>query len=97
MLCYSTGFGRTGVFLTLSIVLEQMRYEAVVDMFQTVKMLRTQRPAMVQTEVVITRGVVVVVMVMLTLVMVAAVVVVVMVVVFLVVVVIFVIRSVHSL
>ena len=28
-----------------------MRYEGVVDMFQTVKMLRTQRPAMVQTEV----------------------------------------------
>ena len=43
--------GRTGVFITLSIVLERMRYEGVVDMFQTVKMLRTQRPAMVQTEV----------------------------------------------
>lgn len=28
-----------------------MRYEGVVDIFQTVKMLRTQRPAMVQTEV----------------------------------------------
>lgn len=43
--------GRTGVFITLSIVLERMRYEGVVDIFQTVKMLRTQRPAMVQTEV----------------------------------------------
>lgn len=43
--------GRTGVFITLSIVLERMRYEGVVDMFQTVKTLRTQRPAMVQTEV----------------------------------------------
>lgn len=32
-------------------MLERMRYEGVVDIFQTVKMLRTQRPAMVQTEV----------------------------------------------
>uniref|UniRef100_A0A7N8WQA8 Receptor-type tyrosine-protein phosphatase F n=1 Tax=Mastacembelus armatus TaxID=205130 RepID=A0A7N8WQA8_9TELE len=46
----SAGVGRTGVFITLSIVLERMRYEGVVDLFQTVKMLRTQRLAMVQTE-----------------------------------------------
>ncbi|XP_041419908.1 receptor-type tyrosine-protein phosphatase S isoform X23 [Xenopus laevis] len=46
----SAGVGRTGVFITLSIVLERMRYEGVVDIFQTDKMLRTQRPAMVQTE-----------------------------------------------
>ena len=50
VLC-SAGVGRTGVFVTLSIVLERMRYEGVVDMFQTVKILRTQRPAMVQSEV----------------------------------------------
>lgn len=50
-LFYSAGVGRTGVFITLSIVLERMRYEGVVDIFQTVKTLRTQRPAMVQTEV----------------------------------------------
>lgn len=49
--CCSAGVGRTGVFITLSIVLERMRYEGAVDIFQTVKMLRTQRPAMVQTEV----------------------------------------------
>lgn len=49
--CRSAGVGRTGVFITLSIVLERMRYEGAVDIFQTVKMLRTQRPAMVQTEV----------------------------------------------
>lgn len=47
----SAGVGRTGVFITLSIILERMRYEGVVDLFQTVKTLRTQRPAMVQTEV----------------------------------------------
>lgn len=50
-LLLSAGVGRTGVFITLSIVLERMRYEGVVDLFQTVKTLRTQRPAMVQTEV----------------------------------------------
>ncbi|CAH8437384.1 unnamed protein product [Dicrocoelium dendriticum] len=46
----STGTGRTGVFLALSIVLERMRYEGVVDMFQTVRMLRTQRPGLIDTE-----------------------------------------------
>ncbi|KAF4522863.1 hypothetical protein B566_EDAN008183 [Ephemera danica] len=40
----------TGVFIALSIVLERMQYEGVVDVFQTVRVLRTQRPAMVQTE-----------------------------------------------
>jgi len=50
-MCYSAGVGRTGVFVTLSIVLERMRYEGVVDMFQTVKILRAQRPSMVQNEV----------------------------------------------
>ena len=47
----SAGVGRTGVFIALSITLERMRFEGVVDLFQTVKTLRTQRPAMVQTEV----------------------------------------------
>ena len=46
----SAGVGRTGVFITLSVVLERMRYEGMIDVFNTVKMLRTQRPAMVQTE-----------------------------------------------
>ncbi|XP_019740009.1 protein tyrosine phosphatase receptor type Fa [Hippocampus comes] len=46
----SAGVGRSGVFITLSIVLERMRYEGAVDVFHTVKTLRTQRPAMVQTE-----------------------------------------------
>jgi len=45
------GVGRTGVFIALSIVLERMKCEGVVDMYQTVKLLRTQRPGMVQTEV----------------------------------------------
>ena len=31
-------------------MLERLQYEGVVDVFQTVRSLRTQRPAMVQTE-----------------------------------------------
>lgn len=49
---YSGGVGRTGVFIALSIVLERMQYEGVIDLLQTVRILRTQRPAMVQTEVI---------------------------------------------
>lgn len=47
----SAGVGRSGVFITLSIVLERMQYEGVLDVFQSVRILRSQRPAMVQTEV----------------------------------------------
>ncbi|XP_054161906.1 tyrosine-protein phosphatase Lar-like isoform X2 [Oppia nitens] len=46
----SAGVGRTGVFITLSIVLERLQNEGVCDLFQTVRTLRTQRPGMVQTE-----------------------------------------------
>ncbi|KAL4709306.1 hypothetical protein ACJJTC_013366 [Scirpophaga incertulas] len=46
----SAGVGRTGVFITLSTVLERMQYEGVLDVFQTVRTLRTQRPAMVQAQ-----------------------------------------------
>ncbi|GIX90947.1 tyrosine-protein phosphatase Lar [Caerostris darwini] len=46
----SAGVGRTGVFITLSVVLERMQYEGVVDIFQSIRILRTQRPGMVQTE-----------------------------------------------
>jgi netrin-G3 ligand len=35
----SAGVGRTGVFITLSVVLERMRYEGMIDVFNTVKML----------------------------------------------------------
>ncbi|OON23010.1 Protein-tyrosine phosphatase, partial [Opisthorchis viverrini] len=46
----SSGTGRTGVFITLCNVLERLRQESVVDMYQTVKLLRQQRVGMVQTE-----------------------------------------------
>ena len=46
---FSSGVGRTGVFITLDIILERLAVEGLVDLFQTVKMLRIQRSAMVQT------------------------------------------------
>ncbi|XP_025017927.1 tyrosine-protein phosphatase Lar isoform X2 [Tetranychus urticae] len=46
----SAGVGRTGVFVSLSIVLDRIQNEGVIDLFQTVRTLRTQRPGMVQTE-----------------------------------------------
>lgn len=45
-----TGAGRTGVFVALSYLLERMRTEGVVNLFETAKILRTQRPFMIQTE-----------------------------------------------
>ncbi|KAF8561096.1 hypothetical protein P879_01683 [Paragonimus westermani] len=46
----SSGAGRTGVFIALCNVLERLRQESVVDMYQTVKLLRQQRVWLVQTE-----------------------------------------------
>ena len=45
----SCGSGRTGVFILLSIVLDRLRSEGVVDILQTVRLLRTQRPGMIQS------------------------------------------------
>lgn len=45
----SNGVGRTGVFIALHIVLERLVVEGLVDIFQTVKNLRIQRSAMVQS------------------------------------------------
>ena len=46
---YSNGVGRTGVFIALHIILDRLVVEGLVDVFQTVKNLRIQRPAMVQS------------------------------------------------
>ena len=48
---HSAGVGRTGVFCATCILIERLKAEAVVDVFQTVKQLREKRPAMVQTKV----------------------------------------------
>uniref|UniRef100_A0A671MUZ4 protein-tyrosine-phosphatase n=1 Tax=Sinocyclocheilus anshuiensis TaxID=1608454 RepID=A0A671MUZ4_9TELE len=47
----SAGAGRTGTFIALSNILERVKAEGLLDVFQTVKSLRTRRPHMVQTVV----------------------------------------------
>lgn len=49
--CFSAGAGRTGTFIALSNILERVKAEGLLDVFQTVKSLRMQRPHMVQTVV----------------------------------------------
>ncbi|KAG9509735.1 Tyrosine-protein phosphatase Lar, partial [Fragariocoptes setiger] len=46
----SAGVGRTGVFIALSILLEQLQNEGIADLFSTVRTLRMQRPGMLQTD-----------------------------------------------
>ena len=46
---YSAGVGRTGTFITLDIVLRQIKAEKVVDIHNTINKLRYQRPQMVQS------------------------------------------------
>jgi len=47
----SDGSGRTGTFCAINIALERVKLDGTIDMFQTVRRLRTQRPLMVQTAV----------------------------------------------
>ena len=51
VLHFSAGAGRTGTFIALSNILERVKAEGLLDVFQTVKSLRMQRPHMVQTVV----------------------------------------------
>ena len=48
---YSDGMGRTGVFITAMSEIERVKIEGEVDIFQTVKSMRVQRPNMVSTVV----------------------------------------------
>ncbi|XP_063687946.1 receptor-type tyrosine-protein phosphatase F-like isoform X2 [Bolinopsis microptera] len=45
----SAGGGRTGVFIAISTAIERYQQEKLIDIFDLVKNLRNQRPAMVQT------------------------------------------------
>ena len=47
----SAGVGRTGTFVTLDMMLQQMRAEGTLSVCQCVRQLRTQRMKMVQTAV----------------------------------------------
>ena len=48
----SGGCGRTGTYIAVSILIERLKTEGVVDAFHTVRNLRLQRPGMVQSEVI---------------------------------------------
>ena len=48
---FSGGCGRTGTYIAVSILIERLKTEGVVDVFHTVRNLRLQRPGMVQSEV----------------------------------------------
>ena len=47
----SAGVGRTGTFICIDIVLEQIKKENVVDIIGTIRKLRKQRMRMVQSVV----------------------------------------------
>ena len=49
MFSYSGGSGRTGTYIAISILLDRLKVEGVVDVFQTIRALRLQRMLMVQT------------------------------------------------
>ena len=53
LVCYlfSDGMSRTGVFITCMSEIERVKVEGAVDIFQTVKAARAQRPHMVFTSV----------------------------------------------
>ncbi|VDL61428.1 unnamed protein product [Hymenolepis diminuta] len=46
----SAGAGRTGIFIALSILLERMRCEGMVDLLLTTRLLRSQRSNMIEDE-----------------------------------------------
>ena len=46
---YSGGSGRTGTYIAISTLLDRLKVEGVVDVFQSVRGLRLQRMLMVQT------------------------------------------------
>jgi len=48
---YSAGVGRTGTFIALDVLQQQLEREDVVDVFAVVYQMRMSRVLMVQTEV----------------------------------------------
>ena len=47
----SAGSGRTGCFMVIDMMLDMVREEEIVDIYNTVRELRSKRVNMVQTEV----------------------------------------------
>ena len=48
---YSDGLGRSGTFCALYSVLERLKIEQVIDVFQAIKAMRIPRPGLVKTAV----------------------------------------------
>ena len=48
---FSAGVGRTGTFIVIDSMLDRVKAESTIDIFNFVAYLRTRRTAMVQTEV----------------------------------------------
>ena len=48
---HSDGSGRSGSLAALMYCLERLKLEGLVDVFQTVRAMRTQRTALVQSQV----------------------------------------------
>jgi protein-tyrosine phosphatase len=46
----SAGVGRTGTFITMDILLKMIEYNGVINIYEIVKNLRTERVKMVQSE-----------------------------------------------
>ena len=47
----SDGAGRTGTFLAISILLDRLNVEQLIDVFQTIKKIRVFRPEFVENAV----------------------------------------------
>ena len=47
----SGGCGRTGTYIAICLLIDRLKMEGVVDVFQTVRALRLQRPGMVRSVV----------------------------------------------
>ena len=47
----SGGCGRTGTYIAMCLLIDRLKTEGVVDVFQTVRGLRLQRPGMVRSVV----------------------------------------------
>lgn len=47
----SAGVGRTGTFITLDSMIQRMKSEDTLDIFEFIRQMRSRRPLMVQTEV----------------------------------------------